>query len=122
MAKLPTSTILAIYVELSVSLVKEKADKLPPHRQTDHGIHLDPGRKLPKSRINNLSETELAVIKADLEVDLSKGFMRKLSERKLARFFVQDMEYQCGGTAFLGEDIRSCDRYTAATRVQSFSQ
>jgi hypothetical protein len=43
---------------------KKKAEKLPPHRPTDHAIDLEPGTKLPYGRIYSLSEVELKALKA----------------------------------------------------------
>ena len=40
---------------------------------------MEPGSKLPRGRIYNLSETELTALKAYLEANLSNGFIRRSS-------------------------------------------
>ena len=55
---------------------KKSADTLPPHRPFDCEIDLIPGAQPPVGRIYNLSEPELAALKAFLDENLNKGFIR----------------------------------------------
>jgi hypothetical protein len=74
----PTDTeghIPATYGELGEVFSKEKAEKLPPHRSTDHAIDLEPGYNLPYGRIYNLSEFVLRTLKAYIEANLANGFI-----------------------------------------------
>jgi hypothetical protein len=55
--------IPAQYQEFVEVFSKKKAETLPPHRQIDHAIDLEPDYKLPYGRIYNLSEFELKTLK-----------------------------------------------------------
>jgi len=56
-------------------LRNQKAETLPPHRQIDHAIDLEPDYKLPYRRIYNLSESKLKTLKAYIEMTLENGFI-----------------------------------------------
>ena len=57
---------------------KKEADKLPPHRPTDHAIDILPDglTKLPKGPLYSMSRDELQELARYLEEHLSKGFIR----------------------------------------------
>jgi hypothetical protein len=54
---------------------EKKAETLPPHRQIDHAIDLEPDNKLPYMRIYNLSEFEWKTLKAYIETNLVNSFI-----------------------------------------------
>ncbi len=60
---------------LDVFSLKE-AEKLPPHRDYDHEIVLEEGKKLPFGPLYSMSRNELIVLKDWLEENLQKGFIR----------------------------------------------
>ena len=68
--------IPAQYQEFVEVFSKKKAETLPPHRQIDHAIDLEPDYKLPYGRIYNLSEFELKTLKAYVETNLANGFIQ----------------------------------------------
>ena len=69
--------IPSVYQEFVEVFSKKNAEKLPPHRSTDHAIDLEPGSKLPYGRIYSLSETELKALKAYIETNLASGFIQR---------------------------------------------
>jgi hypothetical protein len=71
--------ILATYGEFVEVSSKEKAEKLLPHRSTDHTIDLEPSYNLPYGRIRNLSEFELRTLTAYIEANLANGFIQRSS-------------------------------------------
>jgi hypothetical protein len=58
---------------------KANADKLPPHRPSDHTIRLTDGFKPPFGPLYSLSRPELEELKCWLDENLSKGFIRTSS-------------------------------------------
>jgi hypothetical protein len=58
---------------------KANADKLPPHRPSDHTIPLTDGVKPPFGPLYSLSHPELEELKHWLDKNLSKGFIRTSS-------------------------------------------
>jgi hypothetical protein len=58
---------------------KANADKLPPHRPSDHTIPLTDGFKPPFGPLYWLSRPELEELKCWLDENLSKGFIRTSS-------------------------------------------
>jgi hypothetical protein len=65
---------------------KKKAETLPPHRQIDHAIDLEPNYKLPHRRLYSLSECELKMLKAYIETNLATGFTQRSSSLGAALF------------------------------------
>jgi hypothetical protein len=57
----------------------KKADQLPPHRSYDHEIRLNSDKKLPFGRIYSMSREELLTLRAWLDENLAKGFIRPSS-------------------------------------------
>ena len=55
------------------------ANQLPPHRQSDHTIPLKEGFQPPFGPLYSLSRFELEALKAWLEENLMKGFIRASS-------------------------------------------
>ncbi|OAQ57620.2 retrovirus polyprotein [Pochonia chlamydosporia 170] len=53
-----------------------EADKLPPHRDCDHEIKLQPGTTPPHGPLYGMSEDELIVLRKFLQENLDKGFIR----------------------------------------------
>ena len=58
---------------------KKLADKLPPHRSYDHTIPLKEGFQPPFGPLYSLSRPELEALKAWLDENLSKGYIRASS-------------------------------------------
>jgi hypothetical protein len=58
---------------------KVAADILPPHRPYDHRIPLKEGKAPPFGPLYSLSRPELEALKAFLEENLAKGFIRQSS-------------------------------------------
>ena len=73
------SPVPAIYKDLIEVFSEKRALALPPHRDTDHAIEIEPGHQLPHGRIYNLSEAELATLKAYIETHLTNGFIQRSS-------------------------------------------
>jgi hypothetical protein len=76
--------IPAQYPEFVEVFSKKQAETLPPHRQIDHAIDLQPDYKLPYGRIYNLSEFELKTLKAYIETNLANGFIQQSSSSAAA--------------------------------------
>ena len=55
---------------------KKSADTLPPHREYDHPINLEPDTKPPFGPLYNLSELELNALREWIDENLGKGFIR----------------------------------------------
>jgi hypothetical protein len=55
---------------------QSEADKLPPHRDCDHEIELQPGTTPPHGPLYGMSEDELLVLRKFLQENLDKGFIR----------------------------------------------
>jgi hypothetical protein len=49
---------------------------LPPDRQIDHAIHLDPNYKLPYGQSYNLSQLELKPLMAYIEPNIANGLIQ----------------------------------------------
>lgn len=52
-----------------------ESNKLPPHRNYDYAINLEPGTKPDHGRLYGMSRDELLVLKKYLEDNLYKGFI-----------------------------------------------
>ncbi|KAL0154784.1 hypothetical protein M9458_049047, partial [Cirrhinus mrigala] len=82
LAKLPRE-----YWDLAEAFSKTRASQLPPHRSTDCAIDLVPGSHPPKGRAFPLSQPESAAMKAYIEEELKKGFIRPSTSLASAGFF-----------------------------------
>jgi hypothetical protein len=69
--------IPAAYADYASVFSSEQASELPPHRPTEHIIDGEAGSRLPVGRIYNLSEVELATLKAYIETNLQNGFIKR---------------------------------------------
>jgi hypothetical protein len=74
----------AQYKEFVEVFRKEKTEALPPHRDIDHAINLDPKYKLTYRRIYNLSAFELKTLKAYIKTYLANGFIHRSSSSAAA--------------------------------------
>ena len=63
------------YQSYSNVFVKQKADKLPPHRSFNHRIPLNKGKVPPFGPIYSLSQTGQTALKEYLDKNLSKEFI-----------------------------------------------
>ncbi|KAI2651138.1 Transposon Tf2-11 polyprotein [Labeo rohita] len=75
------------YSDLSEAFSKAKASQLPPHRSSDCSIELLPGIAPPSSRIFPLSQPESEAMKAYIDEELHKGFIRPSTLPASDRFF-----------------------------------
>jgi len=67
--------IPAQYQEFLEVFSKEKAETLQPHSTIDHTIKLEPQDTLPYTRIYNVSEFELTLLKAYIEMNWTNSFI-----------------------------------------------
>ncbi|KAL0192337.1 hypothetical protein M9458_010633, partial [Cirrhinus mrigala] len=87
LAPLPPRTEVGDAHSASSDLAKVKASQLPPHRSTDCAIDLLPGSHPPKGRVFPLSQPESAAMKAYIDEELKKGFIRPSTSPASAGFF-----------------------------------
>jgi hypothetical protein len=73
------SMVPADFHEFLPSFDKIVADRLPPHREYDHKIVLKDGFEPPFGPLYSLSRPELEALKAFLEENLDKHFIRQSS-------------------------------------------
>lgn len=75
----PKSRLPKEYHDLAAAFDAADADVLPPHRDSDHHIDLE-GQSPPKhAPLYRLSDEELALVKAYIEDNLNKGFIKASS-------------------------------------------
>ncbi|CAD6951694.1 unnamed protein product [Tilletia caries] len=67
------------YHDLLAAFSKTNADTLPPHRDFDHRIDLEPGTKPPFGPIYSLSEPELKALREWLDENLENYISRRSS-------------------------------------------
>ncbi|KAI2644624.1 Retrovirus-related Pol polyprotein [Labeo rohita] len=110
---LPTETVSTPglspeYLDLAEAFSKAKASRLPPHRANDCTIDLLPGSVPPKERIFPLSQPESEAMKAYIEEELAKGFIRpSTSPASAGVFFVKKKD---GG-------LQSCIHYCGLNEI-----
>lgn len=75
----PADKLPRIYHEFLRVFSKSEADKLPPHRPSDHRINLKPGSDPPWGPLYGMSRDELLVLKKYITENLEKGFIRPSS-------------------------------------------
>ncbi len=75
------------YADLIEVFSKRKASQLPTHRSVDCAIDLLPGTTPPKGRIFPLSQPESESMKAYIQEELAKGFIRPSTSPASAGFF-----------------------------------
>ncbi len=81
------SGLPSAYHDLAVAFSKTKASQLPPHRPSDCAIDLIPGSNTTRGRVFPLSQPESEAMKAYIEEELSKGFIRPSTSPASAGFF-----------------------------------
>jgi transposase InsO family protein len=64
------------YQEFADVFDERNADILPPHREHDHEIHLEPGSAPPHGRLYPLSQKEMEELRRYLDKMLANGFIR----------------------------------------------
>jgi len=77
------------YPEFVEVFSKEKTETLPPPRQIDHAINLEPDYKLPYRRIYNLSEFEFNMLKTYMETNLANSFTQWSSSSAAAQILFE---------------------------------
>ncbi len=78
------------YQDLTEAFSKSKASQLPPHQSNDCAIDLLPGAMPTRGRVFPLSQPESEAMKAYIEEELAKGFIRpSISPASAGFFFVK---------------------------------
>lgn len=72
----PVAKVPSHYHERLKVFDQSEADVLPPHRDCDHEIKLQPGTTPPHGPLYSMSEDELLVLRKFLKENLEKGFIR----------------------------------------------
>jgi hypothetical protein len=72
----PSAIDVSVLREEFKDVFEEPSDSMPPHRQVDHEIHLEPGARPPNRGIYRMSVSELQELKQQLTELLQKGFVR----------------------------------------------
>ena len=72
---LQPSTCL-IYVRTFHDVFEDPSDSMPPHKQVDDEVHLEPGASPPNRGVYRMSVSELQELKEQLADLLQKGFVR----------------------------------------------
>ncbi|KID93909.1 retrotransposon nucleocapsid protein, partial [Metarhizium majus ARSEF 297] len=72
----PATKVPKHYHEYLKVFDQAEADKLPPHREYDHEIKLQPGTTPPHGPLYGISEDELIILRKFLQENLNKGFIR----------------------------------------------
>ncbi|KAI0993106.1 hypothetical protein K3495_g15078, partial [Podosphaera aphanis] len=75
----PAERLPEIYHEFLNVFSRDEAEKLPPHRPSDHQIILKPGTEPPWGPLYGMSREELMVMKKYIKENLEKGFIRPSS-------------------------------------------
>ncbi len=69
-------TIFKAYRDLANVFSPSNANSLPPHRDEDYAIELEPGKTPPFSPLYNLSEYQLKTLRKYIDKNLANGFIR----------------------------------------------
>ena len=69
-------TIPKAYRDLADVFSPSNANSLPPHRDEDHAIELEPGKTPPFGPLYNLSEYQLKTLREYIDENLANGFIR----------------------------------------------
>ncbi|KJZ69153.1 hypothetical protein HIM_11454 [Hirsutella minnesotensis 3608] len=72
----PVTKVPHHYHKFLKAFDQSEAEKLPPHRDCDHEIELQPGTTPPHGPLYSMSEDELLVLRKFLQENLDKGFIR----------------------------------------------
>ena len=64
------------YRDLADVFSPSNANSLPPHRDEDHAIELEPGKTPPFGPLYNLSEYQLKTLREYIDENLANGFIR----------------------------------------------
>jgi len=74
----PATILPEQYVDFLDVFSRKEADRLPPHRPSDHAIEIQSGKldQLPKGALYGMSRNELQELDRYLKENLSKGFIR----------------------------------------------
>ena len=76
LAKLSTRLVPPEYHDYLSIFLEEEAKALRPHRYIDHAIHLIEGGKPPFGRMYSMFDNDLKELKAWIEENLTKSFIR----------------------------------------------
>ncbi|KAI0992953.1 hypothetical protein K3495_g15230 [Podosphaera aphanis] len=75
----PAERLPEIYHDFLSVFSRDEAEKLPPHRSSNHQIILKPGTEPPWGPLYGISREELMVLKKYIKENLEKGFIRPSS-------------------------------------------
>lgn len=73
----PHPVIPEAYAEFAPLFQDKDLGTLPPHRPYDHSITLEPGSQVPFGPLYTLSQKELEELRAYIDDNLKKGFIRR---------------------------------------------
>ncbi len=73
---LKESTIPKVYRDLADVFSPSNANFLPPHRDEDHAIELEPGKTPSFGPLYNLSQYQLKTLRGYIDENLANGFIR----------------------------------------------
>ncbi len=68
-------TIPKAYRDLANVFLPSNANFLPPHRDEDHAIEVEPGKTRPFSPLYNLSEYQLKMLREYIDKNFANGFI-----------------------------------------------
>ncbi|XP_042299927.1 uncharacterized protein LOC121917880, partial [Sceloporus undulatus] len=103
-----------VYRDLGEVFEEKECDVLPPHRDTDCAIELNPGVAPPKPKMYPMTPREMSTLKEFIEKNLARGFIRPSSSPFGAPVFFREKK---DGTLRLVTDyknlnaISTCSRY-----------
>ena len=101
------------YIDLADVFSSEEADKLPEHGPQDHAIETHDGAEPPFGPLYNLSVTELETLRAYIDENLKRGFIRpSTSPAGAPILFVKKKD----GSLRLCVDYRGLNRITIKNR------
>ncbi|KAI1002239.1 hypothetical protein K3495_g5967 [Podosphaera aphanis] len=111
----PAEKLPKIYHEYLPVFSRDEADKLPPHRPSDHRIILKLGAELPWGPLYGISREELEVLKKYIHENLEKGYIRPSSSTASSVLFLKKpggglrfcVDYMCYGEVSRGSESPS---------------
>ncbi|KAI3642374.1 hypothetical protein MP228_011929 [Amoeboaphelidium protococcarum] len=97
--------------------MKQQLNELPPHREQDCTIDLEPGAKPPVGKLYKLTQEEDAVMRDWLQKNVDRGFIRKSQSPYGAPcFFVRKAEWTQDSKLRLCMDYRGLNKITIKNR------
>lgn len=111
----PKTILPPEYHDLVEVFNKARADVLPPHRENDHRIDLEPGIKPSYFHLREYSQAELQCVKKYVDDNLAKGFVRKSNSPASSPILLAKRP---GGGIRICVDYRGLNQITIKTGIQ----